>query len=120
MTTDKAPKSIAAILASADLMLADSREMATETRVLLADARALSAEFDVVLDEQAKLKARLLEPRPPAATLDQPWDGGPVALDEPARARVAAIAGALIASASPVELDQLAATLEAIRKARAE
>ena len=62
MTTDKAPKSIAAILASADLMLADSREMAAEARVLLADARALSAEYDVVLVEQAKLKARLLEP----------------------------------------------------------
>ena len=88
MTTDKTPKSIAAILARAEMVLASSREDAEEDRVLLADARALSAEFDVLLHEQAKLKARLLE-------------------------------GAPIASASPVELDQIAATLDAIRKARA-
>ena len=55
----------------------------------------------------------------PMSELDQPWNGGPVALDDLARARVAAIAGALIASATPAELDQLAATLDAIRTARA-
>lgn len=37
----------------------------------------------------------------------------------PARTRVAAIATELIASATPGELDQLAATLDDIRKARA-